>query len=84
MKLLILFDYLVVLVSIICQVANLMLRFGNQMLGHFSVKYFYKVLSALGLRMEGWHNFWVSYVPPRVLAFCWVAEQHKILTIDNL
>ena len=52
--------------------------------GHFSVKSFYKVLSASDVRMEGWHNFWVSYVPPRVLAFCWVAKKQKILTIDNL
>ena len=50
----------------------------------FSVRSFYKVLSASDVRMEGWHNFWVSYVPPRVLAFCWVAKQQKILSNDNL
>ena len=34
--------------------------------------------------MEGWKSFWNPLVLPRVLAFCWFARWHSILTIDKL
>ena len=52
--------------------------------GHFSVKSFYNALVDTSPRVEGSKSFWYSVVPPRVLAFCWVAKHHKIISIDKL
>lgn len=50
----------------------------------FSVKSFYNVLVDNNERRGGGDNFWISSIPPRVLVFCWIARNHKILTIDHL
>eukprot|EP00268_Persea_americana_P065683 TRINITY_DN8817_c0_g1_i1.p1 TRINITY_DN8817_c0_g1~~TRINITY_DN8817_c0_g1_i1.p1 ORF type:complete len:107 (+),score=13.61 TRINITY_DN8817_c0_g1_i1:929-1249(+) len=52
--------------------------------GQFSVTFFYNALVDTNPKVDGWKSFWFSVVPPRVLAFCWVAKNHKILTIDKL
>lgn len=50
----------------------------------FLVKSFYNALVDFGVSMEGWERFWDPLIPPRVLAFCWVLRNHKILTLDKL
>ena len=52
--------------------------------GQFFVKSFYNVLTGADVWMFDWRNFWNSYVPPRVLSFCWVACLQKILTMDQV
>lgn len=52
--------------------------------GQLSVKSFYNALVDTSPTVEGSKRFWYSVVPPRVLAFCWVAKHHKILPIDKL
>lgn len=49
--------------------------------GQFLVKSF---LTGADVRMVDWRHFWNSYVPPRVLAFRWVASFQKILTMDQV
>lgn len=50
--------------------------------GKFSVKSFYEVVTGdySLLSTEGY--VWCIPLPSRVLAFCWVARLHKVLTID--
>lgn len=50
----------------------------------FSVKPFYNALVDFSVSMEGWERFWDPLIPLKVLAFCWVARNHKILTLENL
>lgn len=52
--------------------------------GQFLVKSFYNVLTGADVRMVDWRHFWNSFIPPRVLAFCWVASLQKILTMDQV
>ena len=52
--------------------------------GPFLVKFFYNVLNDRIGPMGGCNSFRDPLVPPRVLAFCWVARNLKILTIDQL
>ena len=52
--------------------------------GNFSVKSFFDSLTENPDRAVGWYSFWDPLVPPRVLAFCWIARWHKILTIGKL
>ena len=35
-------------------------------------------------KVDGWQSFWDKSILSRVLAFCWIAWCHKILSIDNL
>ena len=51
---------------------------------NFRFKSSYNVLSGANARMVDWRHFWDSYVPPRILVFCWVASLQKTLTTDQL
>lgn len=52
--------------------------------GQFSVKSLYNALIDSSVRVGGWQSFWDPSILPRVLAFCWVVRNHKILTLDKL
>eukprot|EP00268_Persea_americana_P013605 TRINITY_DN1601_c1_g1_i5.p1 TRINITY_DN1601_c1_g1~~TRINITY_DN1601_c1_g1_i5.p1 ORF type:complete len:189 (+),score=8.84 TRINITY_DN1601_c1_g1_i5:231-797(+) len=52
--------------------------------GNFSVKSFYNALLDSSSPIQGGKRIWDSTIPPRVIAFCWVARSHKILTLDKL
>lgn len=42
------------------------------------------MLNGVNLHEEGWNHNWNKLVPPKILAFCWIARLHKILTVDEL
>lgn len=56
----------------------------NKKNGTFSVKPFYKMLIDGGTQSSLYPQFWKIHCPRKIMLFCWLVWEDKILTFSNL